>query len=196
MRGGVSLAGTEFGSERADFSNRNPGVYGRDYQYPQPPTIEYFAAHGLGLLRLPFRWERLQPRLFAPLASPELARLREVVSRAGASGAVVVLDLHNYGRYRLASGEHARSVTIDESVNGMVPVPREAFADFWRRLAGELAGDPAVVGLGLMNEPHDMGSADWKAISQAGADAVREVNQNAHLVVAGDGWSSAGASPK
>ena len=50
-----------------------------------------------------------------------------------------MLDLHNYGRYRLASGEHARSVTIDESVNGMVPVPREAFADFWRRLAAELA---------------------------------------------------------
>ena len=79
LRGGVSLAGAEFGVEKADFSNRNPGVYGQAYQYPQRHTIDYFAAQGLGLLRIPFRWERMQPRLFTPLDPAELTRLREVV---------------------------------------------------------------------------------------------------------------------
>jgi endoglucanase len=191
FRGGVSLAGGEFAVERADFSNRNPGAYGQAYQYPQRYTIDYFTALGLGLLRVPFRWERLQPRLFTPLDSVELDRLREVVRFAREAGAAIVLDLHNYGRYRLAQGNRARTLIIDENVDGMVPVPREAFADFWRRLAGEFATESTVVGLGLMNEPHDMKSSDWQGISQAAVNAVREVNRNAHVIVSGDGWASA-----
>jgi len=191
LRGGVSLAGAEFGAERDEFSNQNPGVYGRDYQYPQRPTIEYFAARELGLLRVPFRWERIQPRLSSPLDKAELARLREVVRWAGSCGAAVVLDVHNYGRYRLALPGGPRTVIIDETVGGAVPVPRAAFADLWQRLAAEFAGDRNVVGLGLMNEPHDMGRSDWKQISQAAVDAIRAVNKEACVVVAGDGWSNA-----
>jgi endoglucanase len=120
-----------------------------------------------------------------------LARMREVIDGARASGATVVLDLHNYGRYRLKQGNQARTVIIDEQIDGAAPVPRAAFADVWRRLAAEFASEPTVVGLGLMNEPHDMKSSDWKGISQAAVDAVREVNRTAWVVVAGDGWSNA-----
>ncbi len=190
-RGGVSLAGAEFATERADFSNQNPGVYGRDYQYPQRHTIDYFAAQGLGLLRVPFRWERMQPRLFAPLDAAELARLREVVRFAGETGAAVVLDLHNYGRYRLA--QKAARGPSSSTKSSTVPYPFRArrLADFSRRLATEFAGNATVVGLGLMNEPHDMKSSDWKGISQAAVDALREANREAYVVVPGDGWSSA-----
>lgn len=191
VRGGVSLAGAEFGSSRADFSNANPGVHGKDYQYPQRRTINYFAALGLGLLRLPVRWERLQPKLNKPLDAAELARLRQVVEWAGDCGAVVVLDLHNYGRYQLLIGGRPKAVIVDEKVGGVLALPRASFSDFWRRVAQELVGNDTVVGLGLMNEPHDMGQSDWKAISQAAVDAIRQVNQEVYVVVAGDGWSNA-----
>ncbi len=190
-RGGVSLAGAEFAAERDEFSNKNPGSYGRDYQYPQRQTIEYFAAQGLALLRIPFRWERIQPQLLAPLDAAELARLRAVVRYAGSCGAAIVLDVHNYGRYRLALPSGPRTVIIDEMIAGTAPVPRAAFADLWRRLAAEFASDRTVVGLGLMNEPHDMGRSDWKQISQAAVDAIRQANNAACVVVAGDGWSNA-----
>lgn len=188
---GVSLAGAEFGVGRADFSNANPGVHGKDYQYPERRTIEYFAAHGLALLRLPIRWERLQPRLNQPLDSAELARLRQTLKHAANCGAVAVVDLHNYGRYHLLLDGRPRAVVIDEAISGAQPVTRATFADFWRRLAKEVAGNATIVGLGLMNEPHDMGPSDWKGISQSAVDAIREVNQETHVVVAGDGWSNA-----
>lgn len=191
LRGGVSLAGAEFGTDRADFSNVNPGAYGVDYQYPQRKTIEYFANRGLGLLRIPFRWERIQPRLMQPLDATELARLRQVVDQAGASGAAVVLDLHNYGRYQILYRGAPKSVIVDEVIDQQIPVPRAALADVWRRLATEFAGNPAVVGLGLMNEPHDLGPVNWQQITQSVVTAIRQVNRQARVIVPGDGWSNA-----
>src|SRR6185437_782334 len=134
-RGGVSLAGAEFGSQRPEFSNRNPGRYGRDYIYPSERTIAYFTQQGLGLLRLPVRWERLQPELRQPLDAAELNRIHHVLHLAAEHGAQVILDLHNYGRYRMDWFGKPRSVIIDEQLQGDRPVSREALADLWQRLA-------------------------------------------------------------
>jgi endoglucanase len=48
-----------------------------------------------------------------------------------------------------------------------------------------------VYAYGLMNEPHDMGRGDWKAISQAAVDAIRLRGDGKLILVAGDGWSHA-----
>src|SRR5690348_2990449 len=61
-RRGVSLAGAEFGTQKADFCNDNPGAFGRDYTYNSERTVAYFCEKNFGLLRLPLRWERVQPR--------------------------------------------------------------------------------------------------------------------------------------
>jgi endoglucanase len=195
IRGGVSLAGAEFGGEKPTFSNVNPGTYGQDYTYPERRTVEYFAACGLGLLRLPFRWERLQPNLGQPLDSAELKRIRQVVAWAAECGALVVLDTHNYGRYQLSLFGRPRSLVIDEKMNGTIAVSRAHFADYWRRIGEAFAGNQAILGLGLMNEPHDMGQSNWKAISQAAVEAIRTVNREAYVIVAGNGWSSAQRFP-
>jgi endoglucanase len=194
-RGGVSLAGAEFGSDKPNFSNANPGIYGQDYTYPDRRTIEYFAACGLGLLRLPFRWERLQPQLGQSLDAAELKRIGQVIAWAADCGAVVILDTHNYGRYRMSLFGRPRSVVIDEKIDGTVAVSREHFADYWRRIA-EAFADPVVVGLGLMNEPHDMGHSEWKRISQSAVEAIRTVNRESYMVVAGGDWSSAQRFPE
>ena len=191
MRGGVSLAGAEFGTDNPTFSNANPGTYGENYNYPNRQTVEYFAKRGLGILRIPFRWERLQPDLGQPLDRAELGRIRKVVEWAANCGAVIVLDTHNYGRYRLLLHGRPRRVVIDEKIDGTTAVSSAHFADYWRRIGETFADDEAVLGFGLMNEPHDMGQSDWKAISQRAVDAIRTVNRKTRVIVAGGGWSSA-----
>jgi endoglucanase len=94
-RRGVSLCGAEFGAEKADFSNENPGVFDRDYTYNSERTSAYFCDQDLRLLRLPFRWERLQPRLGEALDERELTRLKSAIAWARKHRGEVVLDVHN-----------------------------------------------------------------------------------------------------
>jgi endoglucanase len=54
----------------------------------------------MNTFRLPFRWERLQRSLGGVLDATELGRLKGVVSGLNNQGAVVLLDPHNYARYR------------------------------------------------------------------------------------------------
>ena len=78
---GVNLAGAEFG--------KVPGTYATDYTYPAPASIDYFSQLGFNLIRVPFRWERLQPTLESdpPLpAADVLALLFSDVRRQGPGG--------------------------------------------------------------------------------------------------------------
>src|SRR5687767_14334805 len=68
-RFGVNLAGAEFGGHIL------PGVYGTQYIYPSPETLDYYQKKGRTLIRLPFHWERMQRALNAPLDADELPRL-------------------------------------------------------------------------------------------------------------------------
>jgi endoglucanase len=189
-RRGVSLSGAEFGTDKADFSNENLGVYGRDYTYNRERTAAYFCDHDLRLLRLPFRWERLQPRLGEALDETELKRLKTAIEEAQKHHGEVILDVHNYGRYCVRRHGKKRECVIDQKMGGSVVVTRQHFADLWRRLSREFHNEPAVYAYGLMNEPHDMGSSDWPAISQAAVDAVRGEKDNKLILVAGDHWSN------
>lgn len=169
---GINLAGAEFGLAT--------GAYGFDYIYPNASELDYFKSKGIDLIRLPFRWEHMQTSIGGELDAAEAGRLQTVLDAAGARGMQVVIDLHNYGRH---SG----------SVIGSDALPIPAFADFWSKMATEFGGSSAVKGFGLMNEPHDMGGAAvWPAAAQAAADAIRATGATQEIVVAGDGWSSAG----
>jgi endoglucanase len=189
-RRGVSLAGPEFGTERPGFCNTSPGMYGQDYTYNSEQTVAYFSAQGFTLLRLPLRWERLQPRLGQDLDEAELSRVKGFVGWARAHGGEVILDVHNYGRYILG-GDRPRECVIDQPAARTALVSRGHFADLWRRLSWAFRDEQAVCAYGLMNEPHDMGGSDWKGISQAAVDAIRAETDRKPILVAGDGWSSA-----
>jgi hypothetical protein len=54
---GVNLAGAEFAADAAHL----PGVYGTDYAYPGNAEITAMAARGHKVIRVPLRWERIQP---------------------------------------------------------------------------------------------------------------------------------------
>lgn len=181
---GVNIAGAEFGEGTI------PGEYGVHYTFNDEGTFAYFPERGLPLLRVPIRWERIQRQPFGELNPEYLQRLQQNVAWAREHGGRVIIDLHNYGRYKLATDGYAEFV-IDNAYNNVVKVPRAALVDLWLRLSEVFTDDSAVYGYGLMNEPHDMGSADWKAISQAVVTALRDAGDDKTVFVGGDSWSSA-----
>ncbi len=166
---GINLSGAEFGEP--------PGTAGKDYVYPSNETIDYFASKGFTSVRLPFLWERLQPRLGAELDPAELARLVEAVGRLRERGLRVVLDPHNYARYR---GEPI----------GSAAVPAATFADFWGRLARVFANQPDV-SFGLMNEPHDISAGQWLEGANAAIAGIREAGAGNLVLVPGTAWTGA-----
>jgi endoglucanase len=172
---GINLSGAAFNPDRL------PGIHGTDYIYPGPNYLDYYKRRGFGVVRLPFLWERLQRTLFAELDRSELDRMEQVVAAARARNMKLILSPHNYGRYRL----DGQAFLI-----GTPRVPREAFADFWRRLATQFKGETAIWAFGLMNEPHDM-NGSWKAVAQSGLDAIRSADANRLVLVPGDAWSEA-----
>lgn len=121
---GVSLAGAEFGEGSL------PGTYGSNYIYPSADSATYYKNKGMNLVRLPFRWERLQPTLNQALDANELSRLTGFVNAVTAAGQTVLLDPHNYARYY-------------GNVIGSSAVPNSAYADFWRRVVPSSRAMPA-----------------------------------------------------
>lgn len=166
---GINLAGAEFGEGR--------GVYGKDYTYPSAGTIAYFAGKGFNAVRLPFKWERLQPRLNRGFDKAERTRLAETVKALRAAGMTVILDPHNYAYY-------------DRQQIGSPAVPDSAFADFWRRLAEDYKDD-AGVQFGLMNEPHDVPAMQWLASANAAIAEIRKAGARNLVLVPGTIWTGA-----
>ncbi len=174
---GVNLAGAEFGEEIM------PGTYNVEYTYPNEDELDYFQSKGLRLIRLPFRWERIQTTLGGPLNQDELNRIKDFVNLAGTKNMVVLLDLHNYARYRLNN--------VDQII-GSTNVTLNHIKDLWTKLAQEFHSNTAVWGYGIMNEPNNMDSdTHWLNIAQTIIDGIRSVDMDTKIVVGGDSWSSA-----
>lgn len=153
-------------------------------------SYAFLAAQGISVVRLPILWERIQPELGSDLATDEVERLRTEVRQAHAAGIGVIVDLHNFCRYRKPDGHFAvcsRGIGVDQ------------FAGVWTRLSVVLNDEPGVLAYDLMNEPHELtaeGSntrADaevWEQFSQAAVDAIRAAGDDHLLVIEGSKWSN------
>lgn len=168
---GVNLSSAEFGESQL------PGTYGSHYTYPTFAEIDYYRAAGMNVIRLPFRWERLQRSLYGGLDGAEFARLSAVVGHATSHGVTVLLDPHNYARY-------------NGNLIGSAAVPNAAFADFWSRVAQQFETNPRVW-FGLMNEPHDMPTEQWLAAANAAIAAIRAAGAPNLILVPGNAWTGA-----
>jgi endoglucanase len=195
LAGGVSNAPDV--APTSTFSNVNPGVYGAQYLYDGQASLNFLARRHVGVVRVGFRWERIQHQLFGPLDPNELSRLRAVVTRAHAAGLQVVLDLHNYGGYYLDEGGLGVRQTL-----GTPQLPFAAFADVWGRLAVTFKDAPGLAGMGLMNEPAHMQSVAgvlpaklWEQASQLATTSIRAANYTGVLLVGGYNWSDVGTWP-
>jgi len=168
---GVNIAGAEFGGKAL------PGQYGRDYFYPSAATISHFAAKGMNVIRLPFRWERVQLQLLNALDPNELARIDAVVNTATQLGMMVVLDVHNYAAY------YGKPI-------GSLEVPIGSLAGLWGQLAARYKGNPRVI-FGLMNEPKGLSTETWLLAANLAIVAIRLNGASNLILVPGNAWTGA-----
>jgi endoglucanase len=174
---GVNLAGAEFG--------KVPGTYDTDYAYPAPASIDYFSQLGFNLIRVPFRWERLQPTLASPFAATDLALLSSVVDYAASKGLRTVLDTHNYARRRVIEDGWSAQHLIGSEL-----VPAAAFTDYCGRLARAFKGTPSVI-FGLMNEPWGLAAKEWLEIANQAIATMRREGAAQLIVVPGVAYTGA-----
>ena len=171
---GVNLSGAEFGSPLATQGQSVIGVYGQEYTYPTASEVDYYAGLGFNVIRVPFTWERLQPRPLGPLDPAQLGYLDGLVGYATNAGLSVVLDPHNYGYgYGKLVGN-----------NG---TPAADFADLWSKLAAHFK-QPGII-FGLMNEPNRQTPADWVQPVNAAIAAIRHAGAKQLILVPGTAWS-------
>ena len=164
---GINVAGAEFTS------------YGVP-KFDSAASFEFLASRGYTVVRLPFLWESVQPTLSAPLNDAALSALETAVRDAGDAGLSVILDVHNYAKYRNVAYGAPGSFT------------RADFADLWTRLSTVFRDEPTVVGYGLMNEPRLLPTVDgvtgnvrWRAAQQAALDAIRANDDVTCVLVSG-----------
>ncbi len=179
---GVCSAGGEWGSLPSQIAVAR---YGVDWRYDSQESFDYLASRGHRVIRLVFLWERVQPRLEEDLDGGLLEHLHQALDRIEAAGMTTVLDMHNYGRYRLPP-------TFAEHVLGQGMVTGEHLADAWRQLALVFASHAGVHCYGLMNEPWNLSSgtpqerhAYWMKTSQQVVDAIRGTGDRTLIAVAG-----------
>jgi aryl-phospho-beta-D-glucosidase BglC (GH1 family) len=194
---GVNVNGAEFGigsnlgtGSGGVFSNVNRGTYDQSYHYESQASLDYLASRGVELVRLPFRWERIQPTLGGALDATEVARLKAAIDRARDAGLEVIPTVMNYGAYWLHNSATGRG---DRTPIGSSQVTVAHYADLWGRLAGVLGGHTNISGWGLMNEPTAMPgeAATWETASQSAVDAIRGRGDRKTIFVPGYNWSTA-----
>jgi endoglucanase len=178
---GVNLAGAEFASPYRNDNGQpsgepNPGVFGTNYTYPTHAEIDYYAAKGMSVVRLPFLWERIQHTQSGPLDAAELVHLDDVVNYATGKGLKIEIELHDYG---FGFGGEIGPQT-----------PNSSFADVWGKLAAHFTSNPGVI-FGLMNEPHVQSAADWLVSANAAIAAIRSAGALQEILVPGSYWDGA-----
>lgn len=168
---GVNLSVAEFAGHKL------PGVYGKDYTYPTKEELDYYLSKGLMLIRLPFRWERMQHSIYEPLDRKELNRMDVFIHEASKRNMKVILDLHNSARYY-------------NKLIGSEEVPLSSFTNFWKKIASHYNKNTTIYGFGLSNEPKNT-HGTWKSIAQATILEIRQVDTLHTIIVSGDEYSAA-----
>src|SRR5690606_30946163 len=137
---------------------------------PTEADIDYYIARGVNCIRLPAKWERIQPVLNAPLAingdgSGAAEKYKEVVDYITSQGVYCIVDIfHNYGRY--TDGSTTFSV-------GSYGLPASTLLDSWERVVDYL-GDNEYIIYDLMNEPA-LSASRWANTARSIGDKIRSL---------------------
>lgn len=143
--------------------------------------MQHFAtADKLNAFRLPIGWQYLvNNQLGGSLDVTVLAAYDTLVQGCLATGALCIIDLHNYARWNGA-------------IVGQGGPTDAQFADVWSKLATKYKSE-ANIAFGLMNEPHDLTMSTWATSVQAAVTAIREAGATSqYLLLPGTDYTSAG----
>lgn len=153
-------------------------MYNDNYWYASQQSMSYLAGRGVKIIRLPFRWERIQPAPGGQLRRGELRQLKAAVGRVRTAELKVILDLHNYGGYTVDRGRGPVRLAL-----GFSSLPAGKFFDLCGRLSNHFKGNPTVLAYDLMNKPfndggipsagHGSSAKAWEAYTQRCLTRIR-----------------------
>ncbi|KGO46766.1 Glycoside hydrolase, superfamily [Penicillium expansum] len=166
---GVSESGAEFATSKI------PGTAGQDYSWPKTSEVQILRDAGMNIFRVPFLMERLvQNGIAGSLDATYLAGLKSTVKFVTDSGAYVVIDPHNYGRY------HGNIITSTSD-----------FKTFWKTVAAEFRSNEKVI-FDTNNEYHNIDQTLVLNLNQAAIDGIRAAGATSqYIFVEGNGYSGA-----
>jgi endoglucanase len=156
---------------------------GRDDRGEPAASYRYLAARGHRIVRLPFEWGHVQPRLGGPLDRSFVRAIDSEVAAIADAGMRAIIDLHSSCRYPLALRSRLRFAA---------GISERDFNDVWLRLSDRFAGDRRIHAYDLMNEPFDLPDDVWQAFSQAAVAALRARGDHTRVWIEGNEWSLTG----
>lgn len=159
-----------------------PGKFKTNYFFPAPGYLAKWREKGIRTIRFPIMWERLQWELYEELDEDYARLIDETLKQAAESDVRVILDVHNYARYK-------------KQVIGSEHVPISAYQDLLERMAKRWKDHQGLYAYDIMNEPHGV-DEHWPAAAQAGIDAIRKYDRERPLLIEGNFWSSSYQWPK
>lgn len=159
-----------------------PGKYKTNYFFPKPDYLAQWKERGIRTIRFPIMWERLQWGLYEELNEDYATLIDETLQQAADNDMRVILDVHNYARYR-------------KQVIGSEQVPISAYEDLLERMAKRWKDHQGLYAYDIMNEPHGVDEY-WPAAAQAGINAIRKHDRERPLLIEGNFWSSSYKWPK
>jgi len=164
------------------------------YTFPKDSSIKHFATLGFGVVRIPFRWERLQPHLGGDFNQTFLASLKHTVNVVNKASMKAVLVPQNWARYCINPNSCPGGSSIG-NWGGVIGEPNsgvtvEDFRHFWMQLATEFKENENVI-FNIMEEPNKMSTKLWADTAQKAIHAIRDTNATQLVLVPGNGWTNA-----
>ncbi len=162
--------------------------------YITEEDIRFIASVGFNLIRIPLHYglfveDGAPPRF----AGEGYALLDRVIGWARAAGLMVMMDMH-------AAPGGQTGINHDDGpgypLMFYVPAHRKLTTDLWRHIAARYRDETAVIGYDLLNEPiapfHDTHYLNprLEPFYREVTAAIREVNQNHIVFLAGGQWST------
>ena len=129
----------------------------------------FVSADKQNIFRLPVSWQYLVSTPGAALKAANLANYDTLVQACLATGALCIIDIHNYARW-------------NGKVIGQGGPTNAQFANLWAQLAAFYAGSQNVV-MGVMNEPHDLDINAWAITVQAAVNAIRSAGALKQIIL-------------
>lgn len=159
-----------------------PATYDNEYRDITDADVAYLKARGVKVVRVPFRWEPLQPTLNGALEGGYLSSLQRTVNKLGTAGIQSMLDLHNMARRNFVASDINAA---PQYYLGSAQLPVAALADVWAKLSAAFKSSSYVYGYDLMNEPETISDATWVTAAQGAITAIRANGDQTKIVVEG-----------
>ncbi|SFV30163.1 glycoside hydrolase family 5 protein [Hyphomicrobium facile] len=171
---GVNMASGEFGQGT---------TFNKDYVYPENARIDWSKEQGFKILRVPFKFQNIQPGPDRDIRSQDLQELGRVASRCARNEIICILDMHNYGSYYSDDGKGF-------GLAGSNGVSNQKLAKLWANLSVHFKNNP-YIWFGLMNEPHEQSALEWIKTANTIALAIRDAGVPNKIVFQGSYWDGA-----